>query len=352
MVELSLSDINFHHNDKKVLDRINFNVKPGELVCLVGPSGCGKSTLLRLISGLTPLQSGAITVGNTVLADNKHDLAAKDRQVGLVFQHPSLFPHLTVGQNIAFGIKHLSKEDQQKRVKELLQIINLIQYEDRYPHTLSGGQQQRVALARALAPEPKVMLLDEPFSNLDYRLRRDIAEEVISVLKEAKIPILMVTHDPEEALMMADRMVLMSDSGAIKQIGEPELIHNHPVDIEAAAFFGPINRIPAYIEKDKIISPLGELPAKPYLGKYKHGQKLLIVTRPEGLCMSDGHGQRVKAVIRKIRHTGVGWLINAEVDENISVRFHHIYGDCPKAGDNVCLSFKAPHVFVFKEYKD
>lgn len=347
MAELSLFDISFHYNERKVLDGINFTVKPGELVCLVGPSGCGKSTLLRLIAGLTPLQSGAIGIGNTVLADNQHHLAPKDRQVGLVFQHPSLFPHLTVGQNIAFGIKHLSKEDQQKKVDELLQMINLEQYANRFPHTLSGGQQQRVALARALAPEPKVMLLDEPFANLDYRLRRDIAEEVIAVLKEAKIPILMVTHDPEEALMMADRMVLLSDTGAIRQIGEPELLHNHPVDIEAAAFFGPINRIPAYIEKDKIISPLGELPAKTYLREYNHGQKLLIATRPEGLCINDNKNKCVNAVITNIRHTGAGWLIHAEVDENILVRFHHIYGDCPKAEDSVCISFKTPHVFVF-----
>ncbi len=347
MAELSLSDISFHYNDRKVLDGINFTVKPGELVCLVGPSGCGKSTLLRLIAGLTPLQSGTIEVGSTVVADNKHHLAPKDRHVGLVFQHPSLFPHLTVGQNIAFGIKHLSKEYQQKKVGELLQMINLEQYADRFPHTLSGGQQQRVALARALAPEPKVMLLDEPFANLDYRLRRDIAEEVIAVLKEAKIPILMVTHDPEEALMMADRMALLSDTGAIRQIGEPELLHNHPVDIEAAAFFGPINRIPATIERDKIISPLGELPAKEYLNKYQDGQNVLIVTRPEGLCINASHDRCVNAVISNIRHTGAGWLISAQVDENISVRFHHIYGDCPKAGDSACISFKAPHVFVF-----
>jgi iron(III) transport system ATP-binding protein len=348
MAELLLSDVSFHHGDKQVLDNINFTVKPGELLCLVGPSGSGKSTLLRLIAGLTKIQSGSIKIGDMLLADPKKHMPTQERKTGLVFQHPSLFPHLTVYQNIAFGIRNLTKEQQQEKVNKLLSMINLEAFADRYPHTLSGGQQQRVALARALAPEPLIMLLDEPFANLDYRLRRDIAEDVIGVLKEAKMPIIMVTHDPEEALMIADRMVLLSKDGAIKQMGEPDILHNKPVDVESAAFFGPINRINAYIEDDLIVSSLGALPAKSYLNKYEEGQKVLIVTRPEGLRINEEANSCVNAVVKKTRHTGTGWLINADVEKKFSVRFHHIYGECPNIGEHVCINLQPPHVFVFK----
>lgn len=348
MAELLLSNISFNHGDKRVLDDINFAVKPGELLCLVGPSGSGKSTLLRLIAGLTKIQKGNIHIGDLLLADTKKHMPTQGRKAGLVFQHPSLFPHLNVHQNIAFGIRNLNKEQQGEKVKQLLTMINMEEFAERYPHTLSGGQQQRVALARALAPEPHMMLLDEPFANLDYRLRRDIAEDVIGVLKEAKIPIIMVTHDPEEALMITDRMVLLSQDGAIKQMGKPDVLHNQPVDLEAAAFFGPINKIPANIKDDKIISALGELPANKYLDEYQQGQEVIIVTRPEGLLINCGGDACVNAKVKRTRHTGAGWLINANVGENLSVRFHHIYGDCPKVDERVCINLQPPHVFVFK----
>ena len=354
MPDLSLSNISFRYGTQQVLDNVSFTVKAGELLCLVGPSGSGKSTLLRLIAGLMPVQHGAIRIGDTLLGDGAHHLSTQKRRAGLVFQHPSLFPHLTVRQNIAFGIGALSKQKQREKVDSLLAMIDLHAHADRPPHTLSGGQQQRVALARALAPEPRIMLLDEPFANLDYRLRRDIAEEVLGLLKQARIPIIMVTHDPEEALMSADRMVLLSKAGQIKQMGEPDMLHNHPVDVETAAFFGPINRIPARVQGDEIISALGTLPASDYLESPQQKQKLLIVTRPEGLRMRDKNetpNAPPNAVVTKTRHTGAGWLINAQVaapdGAEFTVRFHHIYGDCPQIGTKLSITLQPPHVFVF-----
>ncbi len=348
MGELKLSDITFAFGEKRALDRVSLTVRPGELMCLVGPSGSGKSTLLRLIAGLTRLQSGSIRLGKRVLADKTTHIPTQKRHVGLVFQHPSLFPHLNVRQNIAFGIRHLPREECEDAVTRLLRMINLEYCAERAPHTLSGGQQQRVALARALAPEPSVMLLDEPFANLDYRLRRDIAEEVIGLLKQANIPIMMVTHDPEEALVIADSMVLLSQHGEIKQTGAPDSLHNHPVDIETAAFFGPVNSIPAKIEGGQIVSMLGTLPADDYLKRHREGQQVVIITRPEGLRIQSGEAHCVNAKVTKTRHTGAGWLINAEVGNGLSVRFHHIYGDCPAVGEKVCISFQSPHVFVFE----
>lgn len=350
MNTLYIDGINYAHGHSSILKDVSFSAAPGELVCLVGPSGCGKSTLLRIIAGLADPSSGAVRIGERMLYNNGLSVRPQDRKIGLVFQHPSLFPHMTVAENIAFGLKKCNKRQKAEKVEAMLRLVGLTGMEKRYPHMLSGGQHQRVALARSLAPEPRAMLLDEPFANLDHSLRRDLREEVVDVLKTAGVPVIMVTHDPEEALIMADNMVLLSEAGAVRQTGSPETLHNHPVDVTAAAFFGVINVIDARKEGNMLVSRVGDIPAEEYAPVLPDGAEAVIVTRPEGLRMHCATGEAcVNAAVTRTNHTGAGWLVTAQLDAGDTVRFHHIYGECPEIGARICIQTELPHVFVFKK---
>lgn len=345
---LSIENLSAGYGGKKVLNDVTFTAPPGALLCLVGPSGCGKSTLLRIIAGLDAPYSGTVRIGDDVLTGDGVFLRPQERRVGLVFQHPSLFPHMTVKENIAFGLNKVSAGARAAKTAEMLALTGLDALASRYPHQLSGGQQQRAALARSLAPEPRAMLLDEPFANLDHTLRRDIREDVAALLKNAGVPAVMVTHDPEEALIMADRMVLLDEHGAVRQAGTPEELHNNPVDIASAAFFGVINVIEAKREGDMIVSHVGAVPARDYAPHLPDGAPAVLVTRPEGLRIEAPEASAcVNAAVTGARHTGAGWLVSAALDTGEQVRFHHIYGECPAPGARVCIGVEPPHLFVF-----
>ena len=344
MPHLAINNIEFSYKDNKVLNNISFEVNPAELVCLVGPSGCGKSTLLRVIAGLEKNQLGNIKIDGKTITD----IDTRYRNIGMVFQHPSLFPHLSVYDNIAFGIRKCSKKQKAEICAKMLKLVGLNDLAKSYPHQLSGGQHQRVSIARALAPSPKIMLLDEPFANLDHALRCDIREEVISILKQVDVPTIMVTHSPEEALIMADKMVLLNKKGKIHQIGEPDIIHNDPVDLESAEFFGSVNKIKGRIKGKKIISEIGSLDKETYAQELQENDDVLIVTRPEGLKLARPEEECTKVIIKSVRHTGAGWLIRAITENGGDIIYHHIYGSSPKRGETVCITFKDPHIFVFK----
>ncbi|MGP3779805.1 ABC transporter ATP-binding protein [Halanaerobium saccharolyticum] len=210
-MQLEIKDLTFAYNKKnKIIENFNLEVEKGEVVALVGASGSGKSTILRLTAGLEIPDAGEIEIaGETVAAEHKFQ-AAEKRAVGMVFQDYALFPHLSVEKNIAFGIDHLSKAQRKARVKELLELVNLDGFEKRYPHQLSGGQKQRIALARTLAPGPELLLLDEPFSNLDAELKDKIRRELNQIIKEIGITTILVSHDREDAEIMQAREILMN----------------------------------------------------------------------------------------------------------------------------------------------
>ena len=211
-MQLKINDLTFAYNkkEKNIVENFNLEVEKGEVVALVGVSGSGKSTVLRLTAGLEIPDSGQITIaGQTVASDYKFK-AAEQREVGMVFQDYALFPHLNVEKNIAFGIDHLSKDKRKARVKELLKLVNLEGFEKRYPHQLSGGQQQRIALARTLAPGPELLLLDEPFSNLDAELKDKIRRELNEIIREVGVTTILVSHDREDAEFMQAREILMN----------------------------------------------------------------------------------------------------------------------------------------------
>ncbi|MFB6187707.1 MAG: ABC transporter ATP-binding protein, partial [Halobacteriaceae archaeon] len=221
-ITLELDNVSKFYGNETAVENLNLSVYKGELLTLLGPSGCGKTTTLRMLAGLEQPDTGTIEVGERIVADQSGRFIKPERRdVGIVFQDYALFPHLTVAENIAFGLQNKSEDETTDRVNELLDLVNLEAQKESMPDELSGGQQQRVALARSLAPEPEVLLLDEPFSNLDVRLRIAMREEVRRILKEAGVTAVSVTHDQEEALSISDRVAVMYQ-GEIEQIGRPE----------------------------------------------------------------------------------------------------------------------------------
>ncbi len=238
---LELRGIRKAFDGSLALDDIDLSVGEHEFVCLLGPSGCGKTTLLRIVAGLLPSDSGTITLGGQDLSS----VPARKRGFGIVFQSYSLFPNMTVAENVGYGlrIRGEARERIAARVRELLALIKLPDYAERYPHQLSGGQQQRVALARALAVDPALILLDEPLSALDARVRTDMRAEIHEVQRRLKIPTIMVTHDQEEALTLADKIVCMND-GRIEQMGSPSDLYLRPRTRFVASFVGLSNLLP------------------------------------------------------------------------------------------------------------
>ncbi len=234
---LQLNKIQCDYDKLVVIKDLSLTLSKGEIGCLLGPSGCGKSTILRAIAGFEPLKSGSILLDNREISTPKTILAPEKRSIGMVFQDYALFPHLTVEQNIQFGLAKLSESERKKRVRNLISLVTLEGYEKRYPHELSGGQQQRVSLARALAPEPALLLLDEPFSNLDAELRTRLSLDIRAILKELNISAILVTHDQKEAFAMSDHIGVI-DSGTIQQWGSPYELYHEPVNRFVACFIG------------------------------------------------------------------------------------------------------------------
>ncbi len=236
---LTATDLTRAFGGRAVVDSVSLSIAPGQVTCLLGPSGCGKSTTLRIIAGVEHPDAGAVHVDGRLIADARTHVPPEDRSVGLMFQDFALFPHLSVLDNVAFGLKG-AKSARRAAARALLERVNLAHHAEHFPHILSGGEQQRVALARALAPRPKVMLMDEPFSGLDNRLRDGIRDETLDLLKETGTAVLLVTHEPDEAMRMADEIALMRD-GRIVQRGAPYNVYTRPVDKASVVFFSDIN---------------------------------------------------------------------------------------------------------------
>ncbi|WP_061718390.1 ABC transporter ATP-binding protein [Pantoea trifolii] len=242
MSYLSVTQLNKSYGPTAIFENIDFSAEEGEFVTLLGPSGCGKSTLLRCIAGLTEVDSGKVLLQGQDIVP----LPPQKRTIGMVFQSYALFPNMTVEKNVAFGLKmqKLASGEIQKRVMEVLALVELTEFARRYPHQLSGGQCQRVALARSLVTRPRLLLLDEPLSALDARIRRHLREQIRNIQRELKLTTLFVTHDQEEALTMSDRIVLMN-RGKIVQNGNAEMLYTQPADLFAAGFIGNYNLLSA-----------------------------------------------------------------------------------------------------------
>lgn len=235
---------------------VSLDVTPGEIVCLLGRSGCGKTTLLRLAAGLERPASGRVLINDREVSGPSAFVAPEKRGVGLMFQDYALFPHLTILANVMFGLTDLPRAAAEREARRVLGRVGLDGYADAYPHMLSGGEQQRAALARAIVPRPAVLLMDEPFSGLDRLLRENVREETLAILRETRATCIIVTHDPEEAMRLGDRIALMRD-GQILQTGTAGELYDRPVDIGAARFFSDINEFEGVIRDGRIETPLG-----------------------------------------------------------------------------------------------
>ena len=225
-MDVKINNLGFSYDRKNyVIDQFNVDIEDGDIVAILGSSGSGKSTLLRLITGLEIPSIGSIKINNEVMVDDKTFVDPENRKVGMVFQDYALFPHMTVYKNIGFGINKSTKTEKADRIDQVLNLVNLQEFKKRYPHELSGGQQQRVALARALAPSPRLLLLDEPFSNLDADLKNHIREELRTIIKQSKTTSIVVTHDKDDAKMMADKIIYLNE-GKIERIEVLSKTHN------------------------------------------------------------------------------------------------------------------------------
>jgi iron(III) transport system ATP-binding protein len=313
----------------RAVDDAQLCVEKGEFVALLGPSGCGKTTLLRLIAGFEEPDAGEIKVGDRPVAGNGAWVPPERRKVGMVFQDYALFPHLTVAENVAFG---LPRAERKTRVPAVLALVDLCGLGERYPHELSGGQQQRVALARALAPKPELVLLDEPWSNIDPHLRTLLRDEIARILRAVGVTAVLVTHDREEAFSLADRIALMRD-GTIVQAGTAEELYLAPATRWAAEFVGAGNFVPGRVENGVVRTRLGVFPAN----GSSHAVAADVLVRPEQLELSPDPDGDATVVGREFRGHDVFYRVlldgvelvshrpsteRVEVGERVSIRLH------------------------------
>ncbi len=350
---LTLSGVSKAFGAMPAVHDVSIEVGEGELVCLLGPSGCGKSTLLRIAAGVERQDAGTVAVDGVVVSDDARDTPPEGRSVGLIFQDFALFPHLTVADNIAFGLRRGLNGARAHAVEDYLARVGLTGYGRKYPHELSGGEQQRVALARALAPKPRVMLMDEPFSGLDQRLRDDVRDETLALLKEEGAGVLLVTHEPAEALRMADRIALLRD-GRVVQVGAPYHIYNHPVDRRAAAFFSDLNVIHGAVQARQTDTPFGLFLTPGMVD----AADVEIIIRPQHLKIDEDRGQpppvtprtgvAARGHVARARFMGSESLIEVRMDHDGSVLKATVPGAfLPPQGAPLWLSLRREHCFVF-----
>jgi iron(III) transport system ATP-binding protein len=338
---------------RPVVDGVSLSVAPGQVTCLLGPSGCGKSTTLRIIAGVERADAGTVAIDGRLVAGPGLHLPPEARGVGLMFQDFALFPHLTVAQNVAFGLSG-DKAARARRVAELLERVNLPDFGPKHPHELSGGEQQRVALARALAPRPRVMLMDEPFSGLDNRLRDGIRDVTLDILKEEGAGVVLVTHEPDEAMRMADEIALMR-GGHIVQMGAPYNVYNAPVDRAAAAFFSDINVIRGISKGALTATPFGDF----LTPGHADGAEVEIVIRPQHLKIdfdragrgpnpTPQDGTPARGTVQRARYLGRESLVEFRMDFDGSKLTASVPGVfLPRPGTALWLMIRRDRCFVF-----
>lgn len=350
---LDIRNLNRAFDGRQVVQDLSLTLAAGQVTCLLGPSGCGKSTTLRIVAGVDRQDAGAVLVDGQVVSDTATHTPPEQRSVGMMFQDFALFPHLTVAENVAFGLPGGAKRHRD-RVTDLLDRVELTRFLDAWPHELSGGEQQRVALVRALAPRPSILLMDEPFSGLDNRLRDEIRDDTLHLLKEEGTAVLLVTHEPDEAMRMADEIALMRE-GRIIQRGAPYSVYNSPADKRAAAFFSDINVVSGVSNGALTSTPFGEF----LTPGFEDGQPVEIVIRPQHLGIDfdrGGHGPNptnrdgiaARGVVQRSRFMGGESLVEFRMDyDGTMLRATVPSVFLPKPGTALWLTLRRDRCFVF-----
>jgi iron(III) transport system ATP-binding protein len=322
---------------------LSLSVEKGEILALLGPSGSGKTTLLRLIAGFETLDAGEILLDGRCVASEKVHLPAEKRGIGMVFQDSSLFPHLTVRQNIAFGLFRYNKNEQLRKISEMADLVGLTGFLDRYPHELSGGQQQRVALARALAPSPIVLLLDEPFSSLDPDMRSKMREDVHEILKRVGITAILVTHDHEEAFAMASKIAVIN-AGKLEQMDTPETIYHLPKTAFVADFVGSADFIPGKIMEDgTIYTEIGAFPNVTHDGVTE--APIVVMIRPDDVHLIPDPDGTASVVTKQFRGSENLYKVSLPSGAIVHSSEHSLV-DYPH-GTKVRIALTATHTVVF-----
>ena len=344
-MKITIENLTKKFGDFTAVNNFNATIESGELIALLGPSGCGKSTMLNMLSGILPVTEGRIYFDN----DDVTDIGAEKRGVGLVFQNYALYPHMTVLENIAFPleIKKVKKAEREAKAIEMAKLVHVDMLLNRKPKELSGGQQQRVAIARALIKNPRVLLLDEPLSNLDARLRIEMREEIRRIQQETKITTIFVTHDQEEAMSISDKIVLMKD-GVLQQKDDPQNLYDEPANCFVADFLGnpPINKTPGVVKDGKIVLDGDCTVEIPGVEKIADGTKVTMSMRAESIVV-DENGAIETTVDTK-------YVIGKEVLAYLDLGAHHVRAYVPaekelQHGEKVKVSLKKTGVFVFDE---
>ncbi len=360
---LELQHVECRHDDQMVVKDIAFALKAGESACLLGPSGCGKTTLLRAIAGLEPIYNGQIAIHGKVCSSNQLLTPPEKRHLGLVFQDHALFPHLSINDNVAFGLRKLSRKAKAKRVDECLELVGLDGLGERFPHQISGGQQQRVALARTIAPKPKLILLDEAFSSLDTHLRRSLARELKGLLKSQGIASLLVTHDQQEAFAMADYIGVMHQ-GQLLQWDTPYNLYHQPSDPQIASFIGDGHFISGVIHNDMdqaehsaddtptVSTILGDFPIANINNpdsnnhyRFSDHEQVLVLMRPDDITPNPSSSLRARVTHRVFRGAIIEYELELANKESLKALFasHHDY---PLTQD-IGLDLDVQHLIVY-----
>ncbi len=341
---LDVEKLDAGYDDLQVLNQLSFQLQPGEIGCMLGPSGCGKTTVLRAIAGFEPAWDGRILLDDIVVSSRKVILPPEKRNIGMMFQDFTLFPHLRVEDNIRFGLKTLSRREQRSRVQEMLAIVGMPAYANAYPHQLSGGQQQRIALARAMAPRPRILLLDEPFSNMDVELREQLAREVRNILKQENNTAILVTHDQNEAFAMADQICVMNE-GSIQQCGSGYDLYHRPANRFVADFIGQGVIIPATVTGEKtvktdlgLIQGVDKIDAEP-------GSMVDVLIRPDDVIHDDASNESAVVVEKAFR--GADFLYFLRMDSDVEVMClapsHHNH----KINERIGIRLNVDHLVTF-----
>ncbi|UGY09548.1 MULTISPECIES: ABC transporter ATP-binding protein [unclassified Phyllobacterium] len=348
---LTISHLKKSFGATTVVHDFNLNVEKGEFISFLGPSGCGKTTVLRMVAGFETPSSGSISIGGKDVVN----LKPNQRNIGMVFQAYALFPNMTVAQNVAFGLKVAKKPQAEitATVQEMLSLIKLDHLAERFPYQLSGGQQQRVALARALATKPQVLLLDEPLSALDAKIRVSLREEIRAIQRKLGITTIFVTHDQEEALSISDRIVVMYE-GRAEQVGAPFEIYNQPASRFVASFVGTLNTIDAVVRDAKtgIITVDGkDVAIGPRLNGHQSGDRISLAVRPEAVSLGEATDKRettLDGTINSVHFLGSVIRIRASLGENVVSfdTFNNPSAPPPEPGENVKVSLAAKDLLV------
>lgn len=336
MSKIILRNIEKSFNNIKVLDNINFEVPEGKVLSLLGPSGCGKTTILKIIAGLIKADKGEILLGDKDIGK----LPVEKRGTVIVFQDYLLFPHMNIEDNIGFGLKMRKMKDMSIRIERMLELVQLKGYNKKYPKELSGGQQQRVALARALAIEPGVLLLDEPFSNLDTKLREDMREFTLEIQRKLKITTILVTHDKEEALISSDKIAIMLD-GRIEQLGSPKDLYEKPISIKVADFFGEKNYINGEIKAGRFISSIFN-----FNTNLKDSKRAKAMIKPEDIKIYPEDEKDLDGIIISSKYAGYRVyysLLVKGIELKLVSQGNNIY----KTGDKVSIDIDPDNIRIF-----